>query len=269
MRIASVRRPDDSRVLVSVHASVLRPVTLDDREQRWVETSEEPVVRRGIKLERPFDTRSVIAPGPRIAAESRWADRHREFHVKPSAVLADSGSQLGGGFLGAVGYRIQAAAVFAQTPRHSSQEALQSRLLGCHLLIELISETGFTLGWEGPRWHLRYGEGMSLDGACPVSPQLVTADEFAGTDLAVRHSGGHTVLRWAAVLEFAAFVNRYVELGPGIMLLAGWPSGPTLSATEGVPNLVFDAPKAVPGSKIWAESDVLGRAECIVRAEGR
>ena len=269
MRIASIRNADDTTVLVSVHPSVVRPVTFDEREQRWVETVDGPIERRGTKLERPFGARSVIAPGLRIAAANGWAERHREFHVKPNAVLADSGSQFGHGLVGPVRYRIQAAVVFAPTPRHSSQATLQRSLLGCHLLIELMSETGFTLGWEGPRWHLRYGEGMSLDGACPVSPQLVTADEFAGTDLAVRHSGGQTVLSWASLLEFAAFVNRYLELGPEMLLLSGWPSGPTLSTSDGVPSLIFDAPRAVPQSSVWAESDVLGRVECMVRAEAQ
>ena len=138
--------------------------------------------------------------------------------------------------------------------------------MGCHLLIELFSEAGFTLGWEGPRWHLRYGEGMSLDGACPVATELVTAEEFAGTDLAVRHSAGDTVLRWSSLLEFAAFVNRYVELGPAMMLLAGWPEGPTLSISGSTPTLTFDTPGAEPRSNIWAESDVLGRVECTIRA---
>ena len=269
MRIASVRHTDDTTVLVSVHPSVVRLVTFDEREQRWREAPDEPIERRGIKLERPFCARSVIAPGPRIAAANGWADRHREFHVKPSAVLADSGSEFGRGLVGTVGYRIQAAMVFAQTPRHSSQATLQGSLLGCHLLMELISETGFTLGWEGPRWHLRYGEGMSLDGACPFSPELVTAEEFAGTDLAVRHSGGHTVLSWASLLEFAALVNCYVELGPEMMLLSGWPAGPTLSTSDGVPTLMFDAPGAMPGSSVWAESDVLGRVDCTIRAQAQ
>lgn len=266
MRIASVRRTDDTTVLVSVHPSVVRPVTFDEREQRWVETSEKSVERRGIKLERPFGARSVIAPGPRIAAGNGWAERHREFHVKPSAVVADSGSEFGRGLVGPVGYRVQAAMVFAQTPRHSSEATLQRRLMGCHLSIELISEAGFTLGWEGPRWHLRYGEGMSLDGACPVSDQLVTGDAVAGTDLAVSHSGGHTVLRWTSLLEFAVFVNRYVELSPEMVLLAGWPEGPTLSISDGTPTLIFDTPGAAPRSSVWAESDVLGRVECRIRA---
>lgn len=269
MRIASLRHTDDTSVLVSVHPSVVRPVRRDEREHRWVVASDEPIDRRGIKLERPFGARSVIAPGPRIAAANGWADRHREFHVKPNAVLADSGSEFGHGLAGRVDYRIQAAMVFAETPRHSSHVTLKRSLIGCHLLIELISETGFSLGWEGPRWHLRYGEGMSLDGACPVSAHLVTADEFAGTDLAIRHSGGQSVLRWSSLLEFAVFVNRYVELGPEMMLLAGWPEGPTLSISDGTPTLIFDTPGAAPRSSVWAESDVLGRVECRIRARAQ
>lgn len=266
MRIASVRHSDDTTALVSVHPSVVRLVTFDEHEQRWVEASDAPIGRRGVKLERPFGARSVMAPGPRIAGANGWAERHREFHVKPSTVSADSGSLFGRGLVGPIRYRIQAAMVFAQTPRHSSEAVLQRSLMGCHLLIELISEAGFTLGWEGPRWHLRYGEGMSLDGSCPVSPQLVTADEFVGTDLSVRHSGGHTALRWASLLEFAAFVNRYLELGPEMMVLSGWPEGPTLSASDGTPTLIFDTPGAEPGSSVWAESDVLGRVECTIGA---
>lgn len=110
---------------------------------------------------------------------------------------------------------------------------------------------------------------MSVDGACPVSAQLVTADEFAGTDLAVRHSGGHTVLRWASLLEFAVFVNRYVDLGPEMLLLSGWPDGPTLSISDGTPTLIFDTPGAEPRSTVWAESDVLGRVECTIQAQAR
>jgi len=54
-----------------------------------------------------------------------------------------------------------------------------------------------------------------------------------------------------------------------MLLLSGWPSGPTLSTSDGVPSLIFDAPRAVPQSSVWAESDVLGRVECMVRAEAQ
>jgi hypothetical protein len=259
MRVAAATLGTGTSMLVAEEGDLLRQVAYDDGTASWRVGSGPPFERGDARLERPFVPLSVIAPGPRIVATDDWAERHREFHVKPSTVLAPpAGPPLGD--LGPVVHRVQAGMVFAPTPRLAVPAALRRNLIGLHLVVELVSCDGFTLGWEGPRWHLRYAEGLSFDGSCPATDWLVTPDELEGDAIVVEHAGGETALAWPALWDFARFVNRYLDLGPHTMVLAGWPLGPTLQLDGGAPILNLDAP-ILPGSAAWAAHARLGRVE--------
>src|SRR5690606_24130092 len=117
-----------------------------------------------------------------------------------------------------------------------------------------------TIGWEGPRWHVRYAEGVAFDGACRVG-EPVAADARRSGELELRHSEGREVISWAEVADFAAFVNRGLELDRSILLLAGSNRGPSLDL-DGRPELRHVGRiDYTAGQTIWAEADGLGRIE--------
>lgn len=268
MRVASASTTTRERVLVADDGELLRPVSYDFGAAAWRLDSRPPIERERARLGRPFEPLSLVAPGPRISAPDDWAERHREFHVKPLSVLASSaGSSVQQ--IGPAIYRVQAGMIFGSTPRAASAGTLRRNLIGVHLVVELVSCDGFTIGWEGPRWHLRYAEGLSFDGACTASDWLVTPDELDGDGIVVEHGGGATPLAWSALLEFARFVNRYLPLGPHTMVLAGWPLGPTLELVDGTPALTFDAPAAWQDATAWAEHPRIGRVECSLEEASR
>jgi hypothetical protein len=262
MRIAAVGEFGDGPTLVHVSGTELRPVEYDADAGEWVALPGPTLPSAEHLLEMPFIPRAVIAPGPRLDGPADWRERHRELHVKPASVIGPPRSHLPLA-RASVDYRVQAGLVFRPTPRGTPAGLVLERLIGCHLVTELISMDAFQVAWEGPRWHIRYGEGMSFDGACPASPILATPDEFPAEGIRVEHAGGSTLLSWDALADFAALVNRYLDLAPELMVLAGWPLGPILTVADGGPQLIFDTQGpawAVEGT--WSHNAVLGRVGC-------
>ena len=266
MRVAAIREPGVARALVEISGTALRRLEFDVNVAAWKELPGAPPAADDRLLEPPFPPRAVIAPGPRLEGPPDWQERHREFHVKPASVIAPARSALPRA-PASVRYRVQAGLVFGPMPRCTPAGRILDRLIGCHLVTELIDVDAFRIDWEGPRWHIRFGEGMSFDGACPVSPVLATPDEFPPEGIGVQHAGGTTLLAWDALADFAALVNRYLELGPELLILAGWPLGPVLAAANGRPQLTFDTPISSLGTDgAWADNSVLGRVECRLEA---
>ncbi|MGN6274089.1 MAG: hypothetical protein ACTHMQ_13480 [Protaetiibacter sp.] len=206
------------------------------------------------------DISAVIAPGPLLPAGDAHARRYREFHVKPASVI-DGGRMVDVHGLGGMGYRVQLGLTFAGTALGTPADRILETLESFRLVIELIAADRLTIGWEGPRWHVRYAEGVAFDGACRVG-EPVAAGDRRGDDLEIRHSEGRDVISWADVADFAAFVNRGLELDRSILLLAGSRRGPALDFGSGRPELRHvGSVDYGAGETVWAEADDVGRVE--------
>jgi hypothetical protein len=202
---------------------------------------------------------AVVAPGPLLPAGDAHARRYREFHVKPASVIEGSRMVDVRG-LGGLGYRVQLGLTFAGTPIGTPADRILDTLASCRLVIELIAADRLTIGWEGPRWHVRYAEGVAFDGACRGG-EPGDAHARPGDELELRHSEGREVISWAEVADFAAFVNRGLELDRSILLLAGNLRGPALEL-DGRPELRhIGRVDHTAGQTLWAEADGLGRVE--------
>ncbi|GMA91102.1 hypothetical protein [Homoserinibacter gongjuensis] len=189
---------------------------------------------------------AVVAPGPLLPAGDAHARRYREFHVKPASVI-DGSRTVDVRGLGGVGYRVQLGLTFAGTPIGTPADRILDTLASCRLVIELIAADRLTIGWEGPRWHVRYAEGVAFDGACRVG-EPGDAHARPGDELELRHSEGREVISWAEVADFAAFVNRGLELDRSILLLAGSLRGPPSSST-GARNCGTSAASTTPRAR--------------------
>lgn len=208
---------------------------------------------------------AVIAPGPRLDGPPPWNARHREFHVRPGSVIARSGAHADATSR-ALAYRVQLGLTFQPTGRRTPSAGILGCAADCRLVLELFDMDGLRIGWEGPRWHLRYAEGAAFDGSCVTGPpRSIEEVRDARESLQIVGSLGSFGIEWAAVTDFAAFVNGYVALGPRLLVLAGWPLGPTLRPSAGGPELEAVGSARVAGSSIWASHPLLGRVECAVR----
>lgn len=207
---------------------------------------------------------AVIAPGLLLPPGDALAERYREFHVKPASVIA-SAPELGAGLLGPLTYRIQLALRFHPTPLGTAADDILQRVLDARVAIEVIATDRLTIGWEGPRWHVRYADGVAFEGACLLGPP---APPPQGTGLEIAHPGGVEHIQWPEVAAFAAFVNRGLDLGPDILVLAGSHRGPALVRRDGRPDLDYSDPARFgAGDTIWADAGALGRIDYRITAE--
>jgi hypothetical protein len=206
---------------------------------------------------------AVIAPGPRLNGPPAWNERHREFHVRPGSVIARSGAHLDASGRALV-YRVQLGLTFEPTGRATPPGRILGCAADCRLVLELLDMNGLHIGWEGPRWHLRYAEGAAFDGSCVVGQPRRLDEVRDGDTIQVVSSRRSIRIDWAAVADFAAFVNRYVALGPRLLVLAGWPLGPTLRPSAGRPELEAGGSARFAGRSIWASHSLLGRVGCTV-----
>lgn len=213
--------------------------------------------------------RVIIAPGPRA---DRALARHREFYVKPAHCLLPPGGAIGHRpELGALSYRAQLGFLLAPTDRHTPATEILGRVRGVVGVAEVMSTDRLEVGWEGTMWHIRYGEGGAFDGSCPVGPSLARFDSSddpgaALGDLRLADAWGAWDVDSGEVAEFLGYVNRWIQLGPDVLVLAGAGHGPRLELEGRQPRVVFgaDEPRVLPGQRVTVDAGRLGRIDVAV-----
>jgi hypothetical protein len=198
----------------------------------------------GLPTVPPVQPLVVVAPGPRpdpaLPEQAIRLAGHREFYLKSGHTVIGAEDAIPyRDALGALSYRAQLGLIFRPTDRHTPATAILDRLAGVVLAAEVYSVDLLRVGWEGTMWHVRYGEGASFDGACPIGPILVTADELLGAEVRLTDGAGDAAVEWADVAEFAAYVNEWMELGPSVLVLAGSRHGPVMTLEGADPVIRF------------------------------
>lgn len=214
-----------------------------------------------------LDVRVVVAPGP--ATSGRLAS-HREFYLKPPhSLVPPDGVISHRPELGSLSYRGQLGLILEPTDRHTPPDRILERVAFVVLAAEVVSIERLAVGWEGTMWHVRYGEGGAFDGSCPVgavAAPIRTAADLQGLRLV--DDWGATDVEVGQVAEFLAYVNRWLALGPGVLVLAGAGHGPRLELDGADPVVVFDAaePRVGPGGHVRVDGGALGRIDVSVIA---
>lgn len=226
----------------------------------------------GLPVVPPVQPLVVVAAGPRpdpaLPEQATRLASHREFYLKSGHTVIGAEDAIPyRDALGALSYRAQLGLIFRPTDRHTPAAAILDRLAGVVLAAEVYSVDLLRVGWEGTMWHVRYGEGASFDGACPIGPLLVTADELLGGEVRLADAAGDAAVEWPDVAEFAAYVNEWMELGPSVLILAGTRHGPvmTLDGTDPVIRFPSEEPALGPSDVVWATSPALGEVAAPVR----
>lgn len=232
----------------------------------------QPVPLATVRLVPPVSPAVVVAPGPRLQPDrSEELARHREFYLKSRHTIVGGDETIQHATaLGVLSYRAQVGLVLAPTERHTPASQELRNLLGAVLAAELYSVDLLRVGWEGTMWHVRYGEGASFDGSCPVAPVFVSADEFELENLPLEDSTGRSEVQSDQVADFVGYVNRWMALGPDTLVLAGSGHGPVLSIQGADPVISFPEgePRLGPGDRIVARSEPLGNID-LALGEGR
>jgi hypothetical protein len=211
------------------------------------------------RLAAPLEPKMIVAPGPRLGRGVKAA--HREFYLKPaSSVLPPRGAIPRRSELGLLSYRAQLGIRLRPTDRWTPAVEILDRVLELVLAAEVMSIERLGVGWEGTMWHVRYGEGAAFDGACALGPWTVTPDELRIEEVELSDAWGAWAVQPAEVAEFLAYVNRWLPLGPDVLVLAGAAHGPELLLEGGQPSVIFGAaePRIAPGGLVSAHAGVLG-----------
>lgn len=205
----------------------------------------------------------IVAPGPRVDS---GLDRHREFYVKPAhCLLAPAGTLPYRPDLGTLSYRAQLGFILEPTDRFTPPAQILSRVRGLVAAAEVVSIDRLEVGWEGTMWHIRYGEGGAFDGACPIGPSMARIG--AGDSLPEQLEGLRLTDAWGSfgidvgdVASFLGYVNRWLRLGPEVLVLSGAGHGPRLRLDGQQPTVVFDErePRVRAGGMITVEAGILG-----------
>ena len=219
----------------------------------------------GVRL----DPRVIVASGPEVVGR---LERHREFYLKPRQCLLPAEGVIPYRFqLDPLSYRGQLGLLLEPTDRHTPAAAILDRVRSVVLAAEVVSIARLEVGWEGTMWHVRYGEGAAFDGSCPIGPSMATVsgpEEL--DDLVLVDEWGTFAPDLGAVADFLAYVNRWLLLGPDVLVLAGAGHGPRLELQGLNPVAVFDdrEPRVRRGEHVRVDGGPLGRIDAFVGAEG-
>jgi 2-keto-4-pentenoate hydratase/2-oxohepta-3-ene-1,7-dioic acid hydratase in catechol pathway len=223
-----------------------------------------------VALTVPLATAVVVAPGPTVAADhAHRLHAHREFYLKSAhTVVAGHGELPYREALGTLSYRAQVGLVLAPGARRLDTGAVLDQVLGVVLAAELYSVDLLRVGWEGTMWHVRYGEGASFDGACPIGSMFVTLDELRLGELQLEDKSGARRLNEDAVAEFVAYVSGWMQLGPTTLVLAGSGHGPRLIVEHDDPVVAWPdgEPRLTTGDRVSARGNGLGEIDVVVGA---
>jgi len=273
MRFTVYRKPDGGRQAALVEPDEVRPLagSLTDLlaapggSRGPVQPQLGAPLPAGLPTVPPVQPLVVVAPGPRpdpaLPEQAIRLAGHREFYLKSGHTVIGAEDAIPyRDALGALSYRAQLGLIFRPTNRHTPAAAILDRLAAVVLAAEVYSVDLLRVGWEGTMWHVRYGEGASFDGACPIGPLLVTADELLGAEVRLTDGAGDAAIEWPDVAEFAAYVNEWMELGPSVLVLAGSRHGPVMTLEGADPVIRFPSgePALGPSDVVRASSSALG-----------
>jgi 2-keto-4-pentenoate hydratase/2-oxohepta-3-ene-1,7-dioic acid hydratase in catechol pathway len=220
--------------------------------------SGDPLAMTDVTFHAPFRPGVVVAAGPEPAGGDLRG--HREFYLKSAHTVIGPNSAIpyhpG---LGTLSYRGQLGLVLARTPRHTPAERILERVIAAVVSADVVSIDLLRPAWEGTMWHIRYGEGGSFDGSCPVGPELVTADELRLGELRLEDAAGDLPVDADAIAELLAYVSHWMALGPEVLVLTGGTHGPVFEREpSGEPVVTFGPaePRLGPGDRVRVNSAI-------------
>ena len=242
MRIARFAAgPERGTGLVDPRAGTLRPVreTLADLVAGALPTPDGRTLELGaVRLRSPLaeDCRGLLCTGINYAehqAESTEvfvaaAPRHPIVFFKTPSAVADPGAvlELDERVSAQFDWEVELGVVIGLGGRDIAAADAGRHVFGYTIVNDV---TARDVQRRHEQWHL----GKNVDGATPVGPWIVTADEAgyppdAAIELAVngvRKQRAHTTDMIFSVAEQIAVISRYVALRPGDVIATGTPAG--------------------------------------------
>lgn len=186
-------------------------------------------------LQQEFDV--VIAHGPKVISAPHGAPaRHFEFFVRPLENLG-SGPSFDSRRLMATA-QAELAIIPTAGPRYLSAAEAARHISRVAVACSFLVGGGPQVGWEGPWFHLRYGEATALSGSVVLGEQTTVLAESLENLVLETYINGQlrSQARVAALMlppaDFISYVSTFLTPGARMLLLSGNPDGPVLDMDD-------------------------------------
>lgn len=174
-------------------------------------------------------------------------------------------------------YEVEIGIIIGRRGRCIAPEDALDYVYGFTAINDLSIRDRQIINWEGPYFHLKYGEGKTFDGNLVLGPAIVSKEELPDlSDLSLRcwvdgqirqdSSTGRYI--WG-VREVVAYYSSIMTLEPGFLICPGTPGGcavgsdPTCGGKPGVVHQHVDYLR--PGQRVTIEVGGIGRLENLIR----
>ncbi len=169
-------------------------------------------------------------------------------------------------------YEVELAIIIGKPGRYIPKDRAYDHIFGYSIFNDISARDRQVIGWEGPWFHLRFGEGKSFDTSAPFGPWIVTRDELGEArnlslrtwvNEELRQSNSTENLIWG-IPDLVSYYSTFMTLEPGIVICSGTPGGPALGRDEGLgakPYLREDIVRGGylrPGDVVRCEIDGIG-----------
>lgn len=174
-------------------------------------------------------------------------------------------------------YEAELGIVIGRRGRNIARDAALEHVFGYTAVNDMSIRDRQIVNWEGPYFHLKYGEGKTFDGNLVLGPSIVTKDEvpdvaalpircWVDGDKRQDNNTGNYVWGVAEVVEYYSSI---MTLEPGFLICPGTPGGCAVGADAacgGKPAHAGIKPGyLVPGSTVMVEVGGVGRLENRIR----
>lgn len=174
-------------------------------------------------------------------------------------------------------YEAELGIIIGRRGRNISREAALDHVFGYTAVNDMSIRDRQMVHWDGPYFHLRYGEGKTFDGNLVLGPAIVTKDEVPDVaalpircwvDGELRQNNNTANYVWG-VAEVVEYYSSIMTLEPGFLICPGTPGGCAVGADAacgGKPAHADVKPGYLtPGSTVIVEVGGIGRLENRIR----
>ncbi len=199
-----------------------------------------------VRLRAPFVPTTIVCGGANfidhLEETKRIKPDHVEFFLKSPHGIVGPGEPIRyqPRVTQKLDYEVELAIIIGKPGRYIPTERAYDHIFGYAILNDISARDRQVIGWEGPWFHLRFGEGKSFDTSAPFGPWIVTRDELGeAKNMALRtwvndelrQSNTTARLIWG-VPELVSYYSTFITLEPGIVICSGTPGGPALGRDE-------------------------------------
>lgn len=170
-------------------------------------------------------------------------------------------------------YEAELGIVIGRTARGVPREHALDYVFGYTAVNDMAVRDRQLFRWDGPYFHVKYGDGKVFDGNLVLGPSIVTAEEVPDpmslplrcwVDGELRQSSNTSRYIWG-VAEVVEYYSRMITLEPGFLICPGTPGGCAVGTDPDCGGrTAIAAPGSYymqPGQRVVIEVEGIGRLD--------